>query len=380
MKSVGIITIVKVNNYGAELQAFALQHKLELMGYKAEIIDYLFYKHSQHKREKCSKPFYPYPFKKRCKEWLLPKWEWLKCQMHRDSSNRRNERFDAFHRENTRFSIHCYSSYTELYNNPPSYDVYCVGSDQVWNPGCYTSLNPYFVSFAPKGKRKISYASSFGVKNIPYSARMQYHTLLEGMDAISVREEVGVKLVKDLSGKMAVKVADPTLLLTKAEWNAVAKFDKVPREKYILLYVLKGSEYITQQAIAMGKIRGLKVIRICKGAFKEDKESSGIENIIDAAPDDFLGLISKAEMVLTNSFHGTVFSILFERDFYTIVKRSTENNSRQLSLLNTLKINRIKYEDKTFKETAPINWEMVRDILSDFRQKSINYLNQAVNG
>lgn len=380
MRSVGIITIVKVNNYGAELQAFALQRKLELMGYRAEIIDYLFYKHPQHKREKCSEPFYPYPFKKRCKEWLLPKWEWLKCRFHKEASDRRDEGFYAFHQKNTRFSVHCYKSYTELYNNPPQYDVYCVGSDQVWNPGCYTSLNPYFVSFAPKGKRKISYASSFGVKNIPHSARMKYQTLLEDMDAISVREDAGVKLVKDLSGKTAVKVTDPTLLLTKEEWSAVAKFDKVPREKYILLYVLKDSDYITQQAIALGKIKGLKVIRICKGAFKQDKNSSGIENIIDAAPDDFLGLISKAEMILTNSFHGTVFSILFERDFYTIVKRSVENNSRQLSLLDTLKIDRIKYEDTTFKEATSINWKMVGNALSDFRQKSIDYLNQAVNG
>ena len=209
---------------------------------------------------------------------------------------------------------------------------------------------------------------------------MKYQTLLEDMDAISVREDAGVKLVKDLSGKTVVKVADPTLLLTKEEWSAVAKFDKVPREKYILLYVLKDSDYIMQQAIALGKIKGLKVLRICKGAFKQDRASSGIENIIDAAPDDFLGLISKAEMVLTNSFHGTVFSILFERDFYTIVKRSVENNSRQLSLLDTLKIDRINYEDTTFKEATPINWKMVGNALSDFRQKSIDYLNQAING
>lgn len=380
MKKIGILTIVKVNNYGAELQALALQRKLCLMGYDAEIIDYLFYKNPLHKKDKTSKPFYQYSLKNKFKEYILPIFEYIKAFPYKKQYKRRAKGFSSFHDKNTKFSPICYHSYSELYNNPPQYDIYCVGSDQVWNPRCYTNLSPYFLSFAPKEAKKISYASSFGVKKLPENAKKQYCKLLQNLNYISVREKDGVNIVKEVSGKEAVNVADPTLLLTKEEWIPIAKYDKVPAKKYILLYVLKDSKYIKKTALILSKKYGLQIVRICKGAFKQDKKSEGIINIIDAAPDDFLGLIEKAEMVLTNSFHGTVFSILFKKDFYTIIKRDVDNNSRQLSLLKTLDIDRIKYEDECFNESTPINWIKTNDLLSKFRQKSIDYLTNAING
>lgn len=378
MIRIGIITIVKVNNYGAELQALALQKKLCLMGYDAEIIDYLFYKHKKHKKENCSMPFYPYPLKNKIKEWLLPIYENIKSISYRKACKKRKEGFASFHKRNTRFSKKSFYSYSELYRNPPIYDVYCVGSDQVWNPRCYTNLNPYFVSFAPKGKKKISYASSFGVNVLPESAKAQYCKLLQGLDSISVREDAGVEIVKNVSGRNAIKVVDPTLLLNKDEWKTVAKYDKVPREKYILLYVLKDSEYIKQTALTLRNKTGFKIVRICKGAFKQDKQSDKIIDIIDAAPDDFLGLIEKAEIVLTNSFHGTVFSILFERDFYTILKRNVENNSRQISLLNTLNIDRIRYEDTEFYPSIDINYRKCKTAIKSLKESSEQYLTNAI--
>lgn len=379
MKHIGIITIVKVNNYGAELQAFALQHKLKLMGYKAEIIDYLFYKHPEHKKEACSKPFYLYPLKNRIKEWLLPKFEFIKGLPHRTEWKKRQKGFESFHQKYTQFSTTCYSSYSELYNNPPQYDVYCVGSDQVWNPRCYTNLSPYFLSFAPKDKRKISYASSFGTSTLPQTAIPQYNKLLNGLDYISVREEAGIKIVKETANRTAIKVADPTLLLNQKEWRAIAKYDKVPKERYILLYVLKDSEYIKEQAKKIAKDKGIKVVRICKGAFKQDRKSDHIINITDAAPDDFLGLFDKAEMVLTNSFHGTVFSILFQKEFYTIIKRKADNNSRQISLLNTLGIDRIKYEDEQFTVNLLLDWRKIAEEIEKIQDYSVSFLLKAIN-
>lgn len=378
MKNIGIITIAQVNNYGAELQALALQKKLCLMGYDAEIINYLFYKHKKHKKEKCSMPFYPYPLKNRIKEWLLPIYESIKSIPYKKANEKRKEGFVSFHKRNTRFSKKCFFSYSELYKDPPIYDVYCVGSDQVWNPRCYTNLNPYFVSFAPEGKKKISYASSFGVKELPESAKKQYSKLLQGLDSISVREDAGIEIVKDISGRNATKVVDPTLLLTKTEWQTVAKYDKVPNRKYILLYVLKDSEYIKQTALTLRDKTGLQIVRICKGAFKQDKPSDNIIDIIDAAPDDFLGLIEKAEIVLTNSFHGTVFSILFERDFYTILKRNVENNSRQTSLLNALHIDRIRYEDTEFVSGPDIDYRKCETAINSLKASSEQYLINAI--
>lgn len=378
MKHIGIITIVKVNNYGAELQALALQKKLCLMGFKAEIIDYLFYKNKGHKREKCSMPFYPYPIKKKIKEYILPLYETIKSIPYWRTQKNREKSFIEFHKKNTIFSPQCYHSYSELYKNPPIYDVYCVGSDQVWNPGCFTNLNPYFLSFAPEGKRRISYASSFGVKELPASAKKQYSRLLQGLDSISVREDAGVEIVKVVSGRNATKVVDPTLLLTKTEWKKIAKYDKEPNGKYILLYVLKDSEYIKQTALTLRDKTGLQIVRICKGAFKQDKPSDDIIDIIDAAPDDFLGLIEKAEIVLTNSFHGTVFSILFERDFYTILKRNVENNSRQTSLLNALHIDRIRYEDTEFVSGPDIDYRKCETAINSLKASSEQYLINAI--
>lgn len=377
-KRIGIITIVKVNNYGAELQAYALQKKLNLMGHDAEIIDYLFYKNKAHIKEKVSQPFYPFPFRKRIKELIEPWYNRIRCLPYWKSKQKRDRAFDAFHQKNTRFSSVCYTSYSQIYRNPPEYDVYCVGSDQVWNPGCFTNLSPYFVSFAPKGKRRISYASSFGVKELPVSACEKYKELLMQMDAIGVREDTGVNIVDGLIGRIAVKVADPTLLLTAEEWLSIARYEKVPAEKYILLYVLKDSEYIKQIALEISRRKELKVVRICKEAYKQEKKLSGIIDILDAAPDDFLGLIDKAEMILTNSFHGTVFSILFRKEFYTILNPKNDNNTRQISLLRDMGLEeRIVFEGE-FVEKNRIDYYECSCKLNSLIKKSEAYLIDAI--
>lgn len=377
-KRIGIITIVKVNNYGAELQAYALQKKLNLMGYDAEIIDYLFYKNKAYIKEKMSHPFYPYPFRKRIKELIEPWYNQIRCLPFWKIKLKRDRVFDVFHQKNTRFSPICYTSYSQIYRNPPEYDVYCVGSDQVWNPGCFTNLSPYFVSFASKGKKRISYASSFGVKELPTSAREKYKELLMQMDTIGVREDVGVSIVDELTGRKAEKVADPTLLLTTEEWLGVARYEKVPAEKYILLYVLKDSAYIKQTALEIGREKGLKVVRICKDAYKQDKKSDGIIDILDAGPDDFLGLIDKAEIVLTNSFHGTVFSIVFKKDFYTILNAKSDNNTRQISLLRDVGLKeRIVFEGE-FVEKNKIDYYECSCNLNSLIEKSEMYLINAI--
>ena len=377
MKTIGIITIVKVNNYGAELQAFALQRKLNLMGYKAEIIDYLFYKNKNFKKEKISRPYYNFPLKKRVKEFLLPIIEEMKSLPHYKNYKNRIRGFERFHDKYTRFSPVRYYSYSQLYTNPPVYDVYCVGSDQVWNPNCYTSLNPYFLTFAPKSSKKIAYASSFGVKNLPNDAKHIYKENLGQLTHISTREKTGIRIIKDLTGREAKLVLDPTFLLTQEEWNEIANCSKVPNYKYILLYVLKDSKFITKTAMELSRLSELKIVRITKGAFKQD-HNKHIHDIIDAAPDDFIGLFSKADMILTNSFHGTVFSIIYQKDFYTILKKNKDNNSRQIDLLNSLGLgNRLVYED-SFLQQPSIDYKISNTRTEKLRHQSLDYLINAI--
>lgn len=333
---IGIITIVKVNNYGAELQAFALQKKLELAGFQSEIIDYLYYKNWRFKDTKASRPFVALGAKGKVAYWV--KYRLLNFILEKvlavvnGNVRRRMMRFEDFHRQNTRFS-RTYYSMPQLYGGRSDYDVFVVGSDQVWNPSAGSSIEPYFLTFAPKEAKKISYASSFGVPRIVPELQERFKNLLGNIDVISVRETSGVELVRQLAGREAALVADPTLLLTKQEWIPYMKAYPGMPERYVLVYQLSASDAIVNLANRIGKERGIPVYRICKRAFKVEK-NAGIVNILDAGPAEFLSLIANAEFVVTNSFHGTAFSVNFHVPFYTVVSSTKKNNARMESLLS----------------------------------------------
>lgn len=169
---IGVITIEQVNNYGAELQATATIKVLQGMGYEAEIIDYCYYKNWNFKDTRISAPFVPMSAKGRLMYWvkyrLVNRIVAKILPMLYSTVRRRIRRFEDFHKINTRMSKR-YLSMPELYQTKMDYDVYVVGSDQVWNPSASSSIEPYFLTFAPKEAKKISYASSFGVSNIPAS-------------------------------------------------------------------------------------------------------------------------------------------------------------------------------------------------------------------
>lgn len=375
---IGIITILKVNNYGAELQAYALQRVLNNLGFDAEIIDYLFYKHPDHKNTRQSKPLFRFGLKKRLAETIYPlvaKGKTLFCSK---AKKNRDQRFESFHKVNTRLS-RSYSCVEDLLSSRMDYDIYMVGSDQVWNPGIYSSLDPYFLKFAPADKKCLAYASSFGVSAIPTYAKAYYSEALKRFDAIGVREDAGVRLVKDLSGKIACWVLDPTLLLSKEEWLKVAA---LPREisqlerGYILLYELTPCPYILQLARHVNEMLHVPVVRICKNASREDKDKS-ILNIVDAGPSEFVGLFAHAKFVITNSFHGTAFAINLERDFYTVTPLRKQNNSRQQSLLKLFSLeNRLIVEGDKFptNNKLHIDYIDVRNVLERERKKSIQFL------
>ena len=236
-KRIGIITILKVNNYGAELQAFATQKILQMMGYDAEIIDYLFYKNPRHKRTRLSAPTAKMSLSKHLKERLFPIVANWKSRKFRYEQSKRDEKFEQFHRDKTKQS-ECYRTLDDLKAAKLDYDVIMSGSDQVWNPGLYSSLDPYLLRFGTKEMKRIAYASSFGVSDVPDDVVEYYRESLSDYSAIGVREDKAVDLVKRLSGKDARLVLDPTLLLNREQWMQVAKPVQLPYKKYILIYEL----------------------------------------------------------------------------------------------------------------------------------------------
>lgn len=382
IKTVGVITIYNVNNYGAELQAYATQKVLQLMGYDAELINYPFYKNSRHIPTDASKPVFPMPFKKKLEEWAYPKVANLKLFVqHTISEEKRLTNFARFHNWYTKFSPE-YRTIEALFSAEKKYDAYIVGSDQVWNPGVYSSLDPYFLKFAPKDRKRISYASSFGVSSFPNYTKEYYKEALSGLDYISVREENAVQIVKDLSGREAQWVLDPTLLLNVPEWMDVANPIADLPEKFVLLYELTPCSYLKELSLKIANEKGIKVVRITKDAALIEKDGS-IFNATNAGPSEFLWMFDLADFVVTNSFHGTAFSINFNKDFYVVTPARMKNNSRQQSILRLFNLSeRIIKEGEALpdKNQWKVDFEPVNSILEREREKSKEYLKNAIDG
>lgn len=379
MKKIGIITIVKVNNYGAELQAFALQRKLELQGCESEIIDYLYYKDWRFRDSASSRPFVPLGLKGRIAYFVKYRLVGMMLDTLMPLLNKevrlRKERFASFHRRNTKFS-RAFRSMPELHSANLGYDVYMVGSDQVWNPSASSSIEPYFLTFAPAGAKRISYASSFGVSEISPALQARYKELLANIETISVREDSGVGLVRSLTGREARLVADPTLLLSKGEWVAyMTPYQDAPAH-YVLIYDLSDSDAVTRIALDIGKEAGLPVLRVCKRAFMVRKDV-GVRNILDAGPAEFLHLVANASFVVTNSFHGTAFSVNFNVPFLTVVSSRKKNNARMESLLDAVGLGgRIVADDADFASLPPfdVDFANANRRLDGLRQASVDFL------
>lgn len=380
---VGIITIVKVNNYGAELQAYATLHKLTQMGHEAELINYCYYKNWNFKDSKLSAPIIPIGAKERLMYWVKYRLinslvENLMPLLNQHVKYRKN-RFEEFHRQNSHFS-RLYDSMDSLYSDAPLYDVYLTGSDQVWNPAASSSIEPYFLTFAPKNKRKISYASSFGVDKIDLVLHNKYKTWLQAYDSIAVREDSGIELVKSLSEKKAEWVLDPTLLLNKAEWLLVAKtYPNMPKH-YVLIYQLIESKTLIPLAIRIGKEKNIPIYQICKRAYG-NTHIDGIFNIPDAGPAEFLSLIANADFLITNSFHGTAFAINFSTPFFNILS-AKKSNARMESLLGLVGLQERMICAETPIEDinidAGVDFTSAHILLAKAKENSENYLKQAL--
>lgn len=378
---IGVITIENVNNYGAELQATATIKVLQDMGYDAEIINYCYYKNWNFKDTQMSAPFVSmsakgrlmYRVKYRLVNWFVSE----VLSRFFPTIRRRILRFDDFHKINTKMSKR-YLSMPDLYQAKMDYDVYVVGSDQVWNPSASSSIEPYFLTFAPKEAKKISYASSFGVSNIPDSLYEKYKELLSNIDYLSVREQAGVSLVKALTGKEATCVLDPTLLLNREQWgNIMLAYPHMP-SRYILVYQLLPSETLPSLAMRIGEEKKCPVYYLAKRAYAVNAPK-GMRLIKDAGPAEFLWLIKNASCVVTNSFHGTAFSVNFGTPFYAVLKPSRGGNARITSLLTSVNLmDRIVYEGDAMPAFSAFDADLVQREIQQLRNDSISFLQNAL--
>lgn len=387
MIKIGIVTFVKADNYGAELQAYALQKKLNMMGYDAEVLDL---EKEQGVMSSSKRNIYIslknriryYGFWRGCNKFIQAVLETLS---ERQANKNNQEQIKAKHRifehffENKIKHSPEYIKLDDLANKNLPYDIYIAGSDQIWNYMQTNRLDVFFLKFANRfHARKISYAASFSVPSIPKDLENVYKPLIENLDAISVRENNALEIISKLSRKKAVQVLDPTLLLNRSEWvNDVAKPNYLPNlNKVVVIYTLSGSKYIYELAKGIAKKLDANVVNI-KNGFSRVKGDDGIIHIMDAGPQEFISLLNKAVYVITDSFHGTAFSINFNIPFTTLLNPVSNINSRALSLLEMCKLtSRMIYDDgnNAFPKTLTVDFTEANYILSAWRKKSIDYL------
>ncbi len=339
MKKIGIITIHNSPNYGACLQSYALYRYIKDYGDDAEIIDlhrpYAYEDFVPSKKYTCSRPrktSMMTKVKKAVKSVVGIKDKHVKLY-----SPTAIRKFDEFNSD-IKLS-RPYRGIDELYANPPHYDLYISGSDQLWNPTQAYCIEPYFLTFVPKGHgQKISYATSVGITDLWDNEKNNFTRWLKEYDGISVREFQAQNLLQGLFGdeKKVYQVADPTFLLDPEIWWNMAQ--KPSQSKYILMFTLQHRPEILDYCLLLSKQSGLPLIAL--GQVQPDVSDGSYLAVKDAGPKEFLGYIQNAEMVITDSFHCTVFSLIMgAKNFYTYIAPTNHRGSRITDLLSIYELN-----------------------------------------
>ena len=381
---IGIVTHWNsLDNYGQLLQCYALQTLLRSWGHDAYLIRYL-------PKEKLptiwqrlralilnpKKILHHLPFDTKRKRSV--RYE----QELRDTNQRNNplRRFEQFRQENLQMTERIYESYKELHDNPPEADVYIAGSDQIWRPPISSdSAAGWFLWFGDESVRRISYAASMG-EGIPTEELPLLKELLSHFDAVSVREESGNKVCRDLGIESQVCI-DPTMLLPMDSYKHI-EVRPERNSPYAFIYVLNvrtAEDFYWPQIRTYLEEERLQVKSVTGSGYYRGRELiENNKNLLLTIP-EWLGYIEGANCVITTSFHGTVFALLMHRPFLVIRLQGKYcgANTRMEHLLTKLGIpERIINPNKSIREQmeAIIDWERVDHRIEDLQQHSIEFL------
>lgn len=366
------------NNYGTSLQGYAMLKKIQQLGYEVEVINY-------EKRLTLAQKvkFVINAIRageaKNIVARLTAKQVLKQHPQYATNIAERTKAVNAYKAEKLLPLFHTYVGYDALHKGSLNYAAVVVGSDQVWTP--MSLPNKFFnLLFVDDSVRKIAYASSFGVSEIPPFLRKATGAYLDRFYKIGVREQRGKEIVEELSHQHATVVADPTLLLNREEWETeIANARPSETQPYIFCYFLGTNQNARQAAKQLKAQTGYKIVTIRHmDEYVPEDEQFGDEAPYNVDPNDFVKYISKAAYVCTDSFHCTVFSILFHRQFMTFYRfaatSKTGRNSRINSLFNLLGLQDRLYVGDILKIKADIDYEHVESKLIALRTKSIDFL------
>lgn len=370
------------NNYGTSLQGFATIKKIRDLGYGCEIIRY---KKQLTLFEKIKLIYLMFRSGGTMDKIRIVK-ERLNMKLHPMYKKNIQERTDAVNEYKLKRLIplfHEYVGYEKLCQGSLNYDVVLVGSDQVWTPlSLYSKY--YNLLFVSDWVPKVAYASSFGVSIIPSFQHEETKRFLNRFNKIGVREIRGKEIVETISDNQATVVADPTMLLTREEWQQeIVESDIQEKEPYIFCYFLGTNQEAREAVNNLKDQTGYKVVTIRHmDEFVPSDDVFGDEAPYNVSPNDFIKYISEASYICTDSFHCTVFSIIFQRKFltfYRFKKHSlTSRNSRIDSLLECFDLSDRLYNGDICSIKNNIDYNDVNRKLSILREESIIFLKNAL--
>ncbi|MCL2003777.1 MAG: polysaccharide pyruvyl transferase family protein [Oscillospiraceae bacterium] len=361
----GLVTFHAAHHYGAMLQACALAKTVAGLAGGCELIDYV-RPDTLEGNTVFQKGFSPAAAARN-----------LHSLLSLSALRLRYDRFETFMREAMQLSPKRYLTLAELRAEPPEYDVYISGSDQIWNPFIFKENRfdlSFFSAFAKSGRR-IAYAPSFGSAAIDGAVADELRGLVRDFSHLSAREAAGAEILEKVSGRGVPVVLDPTLLLTREEWGAAAG-ERALERPYLLAYFVSPPELLSDAARRVKKRMGVEAVQL---AGTRRRMPGADRMVFDAGPREFISLFQNASFVLTNSFHGAVFSILFQKPFICGAGSGEDGRvSRTGNLLGLLGME--PRLDGGEVDLSDIDYGAVEARLRSERERSLLYLQNALEG
>lgn len=387
-KKIAVVSCYFKHNYGSMLQAYATQMALDKLNYDNETIDITGF-NGEIKKAKLKY----FAKASLTSDILLSKLGMAKNVLKKKLSKGeytnktqiRDKKFDDFSKKYFRLSP-IYSSMTELSNKcEERYSSVLVGSDQLWLPA-NIAANYYTLSFVPDTVNTIAYSTSFGQSQLPKSVAKKASVFLNKIKHIGVREETGQKLVKDIASRNVPVVCDPTMLFTGEEWMSIQQEKPIVDGKYIFCYFLGNNPSHRDFVKRLKKKTGYKVVALTHlDEYVKSDENYADETPYDVDPADFVNLIRNAKYVCTDSFHCSVFSILYRKQFLTFRRFNRDTiqstNSRLDSLFNLVGVdNRFVNPEDDVKKYLNIDtdYDSVHEKLAKVREQSYIYLKKSL--
>lgn len=354
-KKNAILTFHEAPNYGAILQAYALQKAASQFDPDIEIIDY--------RADFIKKNYSPYRIKNGYLKSLL------RILLYSSNEKKHNHLFEQYRLKYLNLSKEQVYTQAELKDLCTQYGNILCGSDQIWNTAITEGDLSYFLPFPLVDTKKNSYAASMG--NLEIEKNKSIKDYLMDFENVAVREKDTAEKLNRLYSIPAKAYVDPTLLLSKDQWNNFAEEKISISEPYILIYTVKQPKKLIEEALELGKQKGLKVIQITNR-----KQNKGVISMKYQSPCQFVSLFREASYVFTNSFHGSVFSIIYQKKFVVELEALDGSvNNRTESLFKDLEIP-LEFVKNVENIDCRIHWENIEKKLVDRKEQSLSFLRE----